>query len=313
MCWHSTQQIHRSAAPLILLMFSECGLSCPSKSTAHILGVRAILSLEAYCLHYSSAGFGPSNRSFGFSASPYYSSAGFGPSNRLHRASSASILFECGRSVPRIASLGLQRLHIIRVRASVPRIASLGLQRLHIIRVRASVPRIVFIGPAAPPNYSSTGFGPSNHFLRASSAFILLKCGLRSLESSTSGQQRLYVIRLRASVPRIILFRPAAPLRYSSVGFDPSNRIFWPSVLSFYSDTDRCPSNLYFGLSMLSTQNARILVAIYQFGCRMSNTKVSPRFAIPNGPVFVSSALCREIFHTYGMKFAPMDASGASQ
>jgi hypothetical protein len=61
------------------------------------------------------------------------------------------------------------------------------------------------------------------------------------------------------------------------------------------------------------TLNARILVAIYQFGCRMSNTKVSPWFATPNGPVFVSSALCQEIFHTYGMKFAPMDASGASQ
>jgi hypothetical protein len=61
------------------------------------------------------------------------------------------------------------------------------------------------------------------------------------------------------------------------------------------------------------TQNARILVAIYQFGCRMSNTKVSPRFATPHGPVFVSSVLCQEIFHTYSMKFAPMDASGASQ
>jgi hypothetical protein len=59
--------------------------------------------------------------------------------------------------------------------------------------------------------------------------------------------------------------------------------------------------------------NAQILVAIYQFGFRMSNTKVSPRFATPDGPVFVSSTLRREIFHTYGMKFAPMDASGASQ
>jgi hypothetical protein len=59
--------------------------------------------------------------------------------------------------------------------------------------------------------------------------------------------------------------------------------------------------------------NARILVTIYQFGCCISNTKVSPRFTTPDGPVFVSSALCREIFHTYGIKFAPMDASGASQ
>jgi hypothetical protein len=45
----------------------------------------------------------------------------------------------------------------------------------------------------------------------------------------------------------------------------------------------------------------------------MLNMKVSPRFGTPDGLVFVSSALCQEIFHTYGMKFAPMDASGASQ
>jgi hypothetical protein len=62
-----------------------------------------------------------------------------------------------------------------------------------------------------------------------------------------------------------------------------------------------------------TTLNARILVAIYQFGCCMSNTKVSPRFATPDGPVFVSSVLCQEIFHTYSMKFTPMDTSGASQ
>jgi hypothetical protein len=35
----------------------------------------------------------------------------------------------------------------------------------------------------------------------------------------------------------------------------------------------------------------------------MSNTKVSPRLATPDGPVLVSSAFCQEIFHTYGMKF----------
>jgi hypothetical protein len=79
-----------------------------------------------------------------------------------------------------------------------------------------------------------------------------------------------------------------------------------------------CTSNWHSFDPALATRsgamlNARILVAIYQFGCRISNTKVSPRFATPDGLVFVSSALCREIFHTYGMKFAPMDASSASQ
>jgi hypothetical protein len=136
------------------------------------------------------------------------------------------------------------------------------------------------------------GFGPSNYPLRASSASALFECGLWSLELSSSGQQRLYVIRLWALVPRIILFGPAAPLRYSSVGFNPSNRIFRPSVLSFYSDTDRCPSNLYFGLSMLSSHLSQNMVATNWFGCRMSNTKVSPRLATPDGPVFISSVLC---------------------
>jgi hypothetical protein len=53
---------------------------------------------------------------------------------------------------------------------------------------------------------------------------------------------------------------------------------------------------------LMLTLDARILVATYQFGCRMSNTKVSPHLATLDGPVFVSSALCRENFHTYGMK-----------
>jgi hypothetical protein len=53
---------------------------------------------------------------------------------------------------------------------------------------------------------------------------------------------------------------------------------------------------------LMLTLDTRILVAIYQFGCRMSNMKVSPQLAILDGPVFVSSALCRENFRTYGMK-----------
>jgi hypothetical protein len=68
----------------------------------------------------------------------------------------------------------------------VPRIDHSGQQRLGIIRVRASVPRIVFFGPAAPPNYSNVGFGPSNRH-RANSVSELFECGLRSLESSSSG------------------------------------------------------------------------------------------------------------------------------
>jgi hypothetical protein len=54
--------------------------------------------------------------------------------------------------------------------------------------------------------------------------------------------------------------------------------------------------------TLMLTLNTQILVAIYQFRCRMSNTKVSPRLTTPDGPVFVSSALCRENFYTNGMK-----------
>jgi hypothetical protein len=57
--------------------------------------------------------------------------------------------------------------------------------------VRTPIPRIIFFGPAAPPNYLSVGSGPSNPSLRASSASILFECGLRSLESLSSGQQCL--------------------------------------------------------------------------------------------------------------------------
>jgi hypothetical protein len=148
-------------------------------------------------------------------------------------------------------------------------------------------------------------------FFRASSAFKLFETGLWSLEVSSSGQQCLQVIRDRALVPRIIFFGRAVPSNCLSLGFSPSNHLFRASSAS---------ALFKFGLLSLeslfraiNTLNTRILVAIYQFGCRMSNMKVSPRFATPDGPVFVSSALCRETFHTYGMKFAPMDVSGASQ
>jgi hypothetical protein len=215
----------------------------------------------------------PRISSFGPAAPPNYLSAGFGPSNLFLRASSAYELFECGlRSFESLPS-GQQRLRIIRVRASVPQISSFGpaappnyssagfgpsnlflrassaselfecgfrsleslpsgQQRLRIIRVRASVPRTSSFGPAMPPNYSSAGFGPSNLFLRASNAFELFECGLRSLESLPLGQQRLRIIRVRTSVPRISFFGLAAPPYYSSVSSGPSNRFFWASSAS---------------------------------------------------------------------------------
>jgi hypothetical protein len=68
----------------------------------------------------------------------------------LSWASSASELFEFGlRSLETLSS---------------------GQQHLQIIWVRALVPRNFFFGPGVPLNYLSLGFGPSKHFLRASSA-----------------------------------------------------------------------------------------------------------------------------------------------
>jgi hypothetical protein len=124
-----------------------------------------------------------------------------------------------------------------------------------------------------PSKYLSLNIDPSNHLFRAGSASTLFGYGCPNPQSASLGRWRLHFVRVRAD--------------------------------AFL--------NLSFGLSTLLIQHAQILVAIYQFGCRMSNTKVSPRFATSDGPVFISNALCREIFHTYGMKFAPMDASGASQ
>jgi hypothetical protein len=184
--------------------------------------VRAILSLEAHYSYSSSADYlvpqSPlfilfecgryclSNRSFGPAAPWYCSSAGalvprIAPSGRqclgiirvrtllslepLLRASSALVLFECGRSCPSNCFIwAFSAFAIIRVRASVPRIILFGLAAPSYYSSAGSVPRIVFSGPAAPLCYSSAGFGPSNYSLRASSASTLFDCGLRSLDYS---------------------------------------------------------------------------------------------------------------------------------
>jgi hypothetical protein len=138
-----------------------------------------------------------------------HSRPNFGPSNRFFRASSAFKLFEAGLWSPESPFSGQQCLQVIRGRTSVLRIA--------------------FFGPAAPLRYLRTGFGPSNYFFRASSAFKIFEVGLRSLELFLSGQQRLQDIRGRASAPRIISFGPAVPSRYSRQGFGPSNYFFWAS------------------------------------------------------------------------------------
>jgi hypothetical protein len=112
--------------------------------------------------------------------------------NRQHRS---HIIFECGCYCPSNRFFGpAAPWYYSSAGVIVPRIDSLGQQRLGIIRVRASVPQIILFGPAASLRYSIAGFGPSNHFLRASSTLVLFEYGLRSLELFSSGQQRLYII-----------------------------------------------------------------------------------------------------------------------
>jgi hypothetical protein len=141
---------------------------------------------------------------------------------------------------------------------------------------------------------------PSNRFLWASSASIFFECRLRSLESFSSGQQGLHILRVRGSVPRIIFFRPAVPLYYLSVSFGPSNHFLWACSASVLFECGF--SSLESLLAINAFISARNTVAIGRFGCRMSNTTISPQLATLDGPVFVSSALCQENFRSYSMK-----------
>jgi hypothetical protein len=131
------------------------------------------------------------------------------PRVAFFRASSAFKLFEDGLRSLELFLSGQQCLQVIRGRTSVPRVAFFwassafkifeaglrplklflsGQQCLQVIRGRASVPRIISFGPAVPSRYSRQGFGPSNYFFRASSAFKIFEAGLRSFELSFSAQ-----------------------------------------------------------------------------------------------------------------------------
>jgi hypothetical protein len=85
-------------------------------------------------------------------------------------------------------------------------------QCLRIIRVWAPVPRISLFRPAAPPNYSSSGSGPSSLSFWASSASELFELGPWSLKSS--------------------IFGLATPSYYSIADFGPSNYLLWASSAS---------------------------------------------------------------------------------
>jgi hypothetical protein len=121
---------------------------------------------------------------FGPAVPLHYSSAGFGPSNHFIRASNAFILFECGRYCPSNCFFGL---------ATPWYYSSTGV----------IVPQIAFFGPAAPPYSLSAGFGPSNYFLRASSASTLFECGFPIPRITSSGHQCFHSIWIQTAVLRI--------------------------------------------------------------------------------------------------------------
>jgi hypothetical protein len=157
-----------SARNALLGDFVLCLAFCLSSSSKEYLLVREkFLVLDRYCFDIFFMGVRTMDCYHGSAVPLNYSSSGSGLSNFSLQASSASELFE----------FGLWSLEFL----------SSDQQCLRIIRARAPVPRISLFGPVVPPNYSSSGSGPSNFSLRASSASELFEFGLRSLESLSSG------------------------------------------------------------------------------------------------------------------------------
>jgi hypothetical protein len=82
---------------------------------------------------------------------------------------------------------------------------------------------------------------------------ITFEAGLRSLELSPSGRQRLRDVRGRTSVPRVISFGPAAPSRRSRQDFGPSS---YPlRAGSAFETSEAGPPSL--GLSLSGQQRLR--------------------------------------------------------
>jgi hypothetical protein len=168
---------------------------CLSFSSKECLLIRErFLVLNRYCFVIFFMGVCTVDCYYGPAAPPYYSSIGSGPSNLSLRASSGSVLFECG----------LWSLESL----------SSGQQRLRIIRVWALVPRIFLFGLAAPPYYSSVGSGHSNLSLRANSASTLLELGFLTPRIASFGHQRFHSIWMPTAVLRIfILGYQCSPLK----------------------------------------------------------------------------------------------------
>jgi hypothetical protein len=179
------------------------------------------------------------------------------------------------------------------------------------------IPQIIPHGPAVPPCFTGEGFQSLGlAYLGKPRHLVLWVVDFNPLNYSLA-DNAILLFESWFSIPRISLFQPAVPQVCMNNGFLRSGRQRrycnqpWASVprLAIIQGQQRLSLNLGItssspksGFMLMLTFDTRILVAIYQFGCRMSNTKVSPQLATLDGPVFISRALCRENFHTYGMK-----------
>jgi hypothetical protein len=164
-----------------------------------------------------------------------------------------------------------------------------------------SIPRIISFGPAASSCYSS--------------------CGPRSLKSFLFGQQRHFLTQVINLDFMDHFFwnyhiHVLQDLQYPFIDrgrfHSPPSLCTWAiSAINLINYGHQSPDFPLFGanrasasirVEILAPQNpvsrlcsflfTRILVAIYQFGCRMSNMKISPQLATLDGPVIASNALC---------------------
>jgi hypothetical protein len=176
--------------------------------------------------------------------------------------------------------LGQRRLIIQVVDFDSSNYSPLGQQRRLIIRVVDFDPSNHFFWPAVPLYYSNDGF----------QSHVLFLSGLQHLYM-LQGLQCHFIIRGRFHSPPSLFVQAISAIIVTNNGHQ------FPDFLLL--GASRASASMR--VEILAPQNpvprlylflfTRILVAIYQFGCRMSNTKISPPLATLDGPLIESNAL----------------------
>jgi hypothetical protein len=157
--------------------------------------------------------------------------------------------------------MGQQCLRIIRVRAPVPRNSFFsGQQCLRIIRVWAPVPRnSLFSGQQCLRIIRVRAPVPRNSLFSGQQCLRIIRVRAPVPRNSLfSGQQCLRIIRVWAPVPRIPPFGPAAPLDYSMRASVPQIIFFGPAA-----------SQLYLGLGFGPLESHFLAISVFVlFGLR---------------------------------------------